>query len=152
MFIVSHYFIYSFGIHVLWCNMQRGDAYRTEHPFKSPAILLSSRSNTTAVNFLSFLSHSRIFPFFGDVTIAGEELQILTYARHLWPLSSEGSLACPTYCDTGQPFIMVISQDPWQSRIMPSVWQCNCHYLFLRLKSVAARIRTPNLPLAGQTM
>ena len=102
--------------------------------------------------FVSFFSHSRIFPFFGDVTIAGEELQILTYARHLWPLSSEGSLACQTYCDTGQPFIMVISQDSWQSHIMPSVWQCNCHYLFLRRKSVAARIRTPNLPLAGQTM
>ena len=36
-------------------------------------------------------------------------LQILTYARHSWPLSSEGSLACLTYCDTGHPFIMVIS-------------------------------------------
>ena len=24
----------------------------------------------------------------------------------------EGSLACPTYCDTGRPFIMVISEDP----------------------------------------
>ena len=34
------------------------------------------------------------------------------YARHLWPLSSEGSLACHTYCDTEHPFIMVISEDP----------------------------------------
>ena len=25
----------------------------------------------------------------------------LTYARHSWPLSSKGSLACHTYCDTG---------------------------------------------------
>ena len=33
--------------------------------------------------------------------IVGEELQILTYAWHSWPLSSEGSLACYTYCDTG---------------------------------------------------
>ena len=33
-------------------------------------------------------------------------------ARHLWPLSSEGSIACHTYCDTGHPFIMVISEDP----------------------------------------
>ena len=66
MFIVSHYFIYSFGIHVLWCNMQRGDAYRTEHPFKSPAILLSSRSNTTAVNFLCLFCPTReFFPFLG---------------------------------------------------------------------------------------
>ena len=35
-----------------------------------------------------------------------EWLQI--YARHSWPLSSEGSLTCHTYCDTGLPFIMVI--------------------------------------------
>ena len=41
----------------------------------------------------------------------GEEMQILTYARHLWSLSSEGSLACHTYCDTEHPFIMVISED-----------------------------------------
>ena len=39
----------------------------------------------------------------------------LTNARHLWPLSSEGSLACHTYCDTWHPFIMVISEDPWHS-------------------------------------
>ena len=37
---------------------------------------------------------------FGDVAIADEDLQILSYARHLWPFSSEGSLACHTYCDT----------------------------------------------------
>ena len=36
------------------------------------------------------------------VTITGEGLQILTYTRHCWPLSSEGSLSCHTYCDTGQ--------------------------------------------------
>ena len=54
------------------------------------------------------------FHSFGDVTIAGKGLQILTYARHLLPLimSSEGSLACHTYCDTGHPFIIVITKDP----------------------------------------
>ena len=31
-----------------------------------------------------------------DVTMTGEGLHILTYARHSWPLSSEGSLACHT--------------------------------------------------------
>ena len=61
----------------------------------------------------NFSSHSRNFHLFGDVTIAGEGLHILTYARHLWPLSSEGSLACHNYCDTGHPFIMIISEDPW---------------------------------------
>ena len=55
-------------------------------------------------------SRSRICHSYGDVTIAGEGLQILT---NVWPLSSEGSLACHTYryCDTLHPFIMVISED-----------------------------------------
>ena len=65
-------------------------------------------------------SHSRIFHPYGDVTITGERLQILTYARHSWPLSSEGSLACHTYYDTERPFIMVISEDPWHSHLLPS--------------------------------
>ena len=40
----------------------------------------------------------------------GGGLQVLTYARHLWPLSSEDYLACHTFFETGQPFIMVISE------------------------------------------
>ena len=53
----------------------------------------------------------------------------LTYARHSSPLSTEGSLTFHTYCDTGLPFIIFISED--------RVWQWCCHYLFLRLRSVA---------------
>ena len=53
-----------------------------------------------------------------------------------------------TYCDTGYPFIMVISEVPWNSHLLPSVWQWSFHYLFLRLGSVAAGIPTPNFPLA----
>ena len=69
----------------------------------------------------SFSSNSRIFHSYGDVTIASEGLQILTCARRSWPLSSEGSLACHTYCDTWHPFIMVISEDPWHSHLLLSV-------------------------------
>ena len=65
--------------------------------------------------FWGLSSHSRIFHSYGDVTIADEGLQILTYARHSWSLSSEGSLACHNYCDTGHPYIMVISGDLWHS-------------------------------------
>ena len=50
--------------------------------------------------------------------MTGEELQILTYAQHLWPLSSEGSLACHIYCDTEHQFIMVISCDTEHPFIM----------------------------------
>ena len=77
----------------------------------------------------------------------GERLQILTFARHSWPLGTECSLACHTNCDTGLPFIMVISEDPWHSLLLPSIWQWDWPYLLLRLRSVAAEIRTPNFPL-----
>ena len=66
-------------------------------------------------------SQSRIFHSYEDISITSEVLQIFTYARHLLPLSSEGSLVCHTYCDTGHPFIMVISEDPWHSHLLLSV-------------------------------
>ena len=90
------------------------------------------------------------FHSYGDVTITGEGLQILTYARHSWSLSSEGSLACPTYCDTGQPFIMVNPEYPWHSHLLPSFWQWSCLYLFLRLRSTVAGIRRPNFRLRSE--
>ena len=72
---------------------------------------------------LEFSSHSRIFHSFRDVTIAGEGLQILTYARHSWPLSTKDSLGWHIYCDTRHLFIMVISEDPWNSYILLSDYQ-----------------------------
>ena len=40
------------------------------------------------------------------------------------------------------PFIRIISEDPWHSQMLPSVWKGSCHYLFLRLRSVATGDRT----------
>ena len=60
-------------------------------------------------------SHSRIFHSYAEVTITSGRLQILNNARNSWPLSSEGSLAFHTYSDTGHPFLMVISEEPWHS-------------------------------------
>ena len=80
----------------------------------------------------------------------GEGLQILTYARNSWPLSSEGSLTCHTYRDTGHPFLMVISEDPWQSHRLPRVLQWSCHYLFLRLISVAVGIQNSTFGMRGE--
>ena len=65
------------------------------------------------IDIVCLLSHLRIFHSYGDVTITGEGLQMLSYARDSRPLSTEGSLSCHTNCDTGHPFIMVISEDPW---------------------------------------
>ena len=76
----------------------------------------------------------------------------LTYARQFWPLSSEGFFAGHTYCDTGHPIIMLISEDPWRSNLLQSVWQWRWYCLFLRLRSVAAEIRRINLPRAGRTL
>ena len=102
---------------------------------------ISDQSDVFCFLFVwSLLSHSRIFHSCGDVTIA----------RHSWSLSSEGSLTCHTHCDTGLPFILVISKDPRHSHLLLSVWQWSCHYLFLRLRSVATGNRTPISRMRGE--
>ena len=83
-------------------------------------------------------SHSRIFHAYGDVTITGEGLLILTYARHSWPLSRDGSLARHTHWDTGHSFIKVISEDPWHSYLFPiafSSWAVTTRFYHLGLSS-----------------
>ena len=96
-----------------------------------------------------FSSHWLILHSYWDVTNTGKGLQELTYARHLWSLSSDGYLACYIYCATKHPFNMVISDNLWPSHLLPSVQQWSCPYLFYRLRSVAALIRTSNLPNAS---
>ena len=81
-----------------------------------------------------------------DVTITGDGLQILSYAWQSRPLSIEGSLASQTCSDTGYPFLIVISEDPWHAHLLPSVLQWRYHYLYLRLM---VGIRIPNLPHAN---
>ena len=54
-----------------------------------------------AILFVLFVCSSVVFRptrdfFIWDITIAGEELHILTYARHSWPLNSEGFFKRPT--------------------------------------------------------
>ena len=95
-----------------------------------------------------FYSHSGIFHSYGDVTITDQGIQMFTYARHSWPLSSEGSLACPTYCDTGHPFIRTRDTHT----CCPAFGSEDVIGLFLQIRSVAAGIRTPKLPLAGQML
>ena len=109
---------------------------------------MRSHGNLLVFLFVWGLSpNSGIFYWYGDVSITGEGLQIFTYARHSWPLSSEGCLACHTYSVT---LIMVISEDPWHSHPLSKTKQWS-YYQFLRFGSFAAGIRTPNLPLAGPT-
>ena len=61
------------------------------------------------------VNHSKQTIFWGLIGVfrpTGEGLQIMTYTRHSWPLSSEGSLACHTYWDREHPCIMVIWHTP----------------------------------------
>ena len=93
----------------------------------------SNRNDLFVSWFGVFRPTREFYHAYGDVIIAIEGLLILTYARHSWPLSIEGSLACHTYCDTGHPFIMIICKDTWHAHLLPSVWQWRqFHYLFLK--------------------
>ena len=42
--------------------------------------------------------------------------------------------------------MVIISENPWHSHLLPSVWQWSCYFLFLRLTSVATGDRTPIEP------
>ena len=53
--------------------------------------------------------HSGIFHSFADVLTTSEGLQILTYTRHSWHLSSEGSLTCHIKWDTNKPLIIHVT-------------------------------------------
>ena len=66
-------------------------AYKTtSHVFFVNRLYLNSVETCMmcCISYASLSSHSRMFHSYGDVTIAGEGLQIFTYARHSWTLSS----------------------------------------------------------------
>ena len=92
---------------------------------------LSSKSLFVCLFVWSSTSHSRIFHPYGDVIIIGEGLQILTYTRHSWPLSSEDSLACHTFSHFREtvPLCAFVSWavttcQGWYSNIQPFLMQC----------------------------
>ena len=80
--------------------------------------------------------------------MTGEGLQILTYARHSWPLSSERGT--PTVTRGIYPFIMVISEDPWPSHLLSSVWQLSIP-VFSDLGLSQQGFENPNVLLVGRT-
>ena len=69
------------------------------NPLSQLQFIVMVTMDTLAMSICLFVwslsSHLRIFHSYGDVTIAGEGLQILTNARHSWPLSSEGLFSVP---------------------------------------------------------
>ena len=94
---------------------------------------LPKKEKNLCFYFFYFLSPLENYSLIGDVTIANEGLQMLTFALHLLPFSSEGSLVCLTNCDTGNPFIYLlslISPRTHDTHLMPSVWHWSCHCLY----------------------
>ena len=69
-------------------------------------------------------SDSRNFYSYGDIT----SHQILSFVCKSWPFKQRGFLSVLLLF--WHPFIMVISEDPWHSHLLPSYWQRSCHYLF----------------------
>ena len=98
----------------------------------------------------SFSYNSRIFYSFGDVTIAGEGLQILTYSLAIMAIEQWGFFSMPHLLWHGTSVYNGHLRGP-VTHLLLSVWQWSCHIVFLRLMSVAAGIWTPNLPLTGPT-
>ena len=99
----------------------------------------------------SFSSHSRIVHTFADITIVGEGLHILTYARHLWPLSSE-FFSVPHLLWHGASVYNGHLRRP--VALIPNAERLavELSIIVLRVRSVAAGIRSPNPPLVGRTL
>jgi hypothetical protein len=63
--------------------------------------------------FVCFESHKQFFSYLVTVTITGDGAANLDPCLALTAFSSEGSLTCHTYCDTGPPFLRSHPKDPW---------------------------------------
>ena len=109
---------------------------------------MSIRFGFFCLFFVSFSSSSRIFHSYGDVTIAGEGLQILTCVRQSWPVSNEGS-----HLLRHGAFVYIghlrgpVTLTPISERLAVDL-----SLPVLHLRSVAAGIRTPNFPLARRLL
>ena len=97
----------------------------------------------------AFSSHSRIFQSSGDVTIADEGLQILTYARFSWLLSHEGCLPCHTFFDTGIR-LKWSSPRTRDTNLIGERLAVELSNLFLRLRSVAFGFEHLTFRLRGE--
>ena len=101
--------------------------------------------NVLLLFILGLWSHSRIFHSYGDVTN-------FDLCSALMDIEQWGFLNVPHLLWHEASVYNVTSEDSWHSHLLLSVkqWICNC--MLLRLRSVAAGIRTPNIPHANRTL
>ena len=85
-----------------------------------------------------FLSHSRIVHSFGNIIITGECPQIFDLCSALMAIEQWGFFTVP---------FPLKHRLNWPSPIIsdPHTAEWSCHHLFLRLRSIATGVRTPNL-------
>ena len=71
-----------------------------------------------------------------------------------WPIliaiEQWGFFNVPHHCDTGQPFNILISEDPWHSHLSFSVLQRSCQILFQRPRFVPTGDRTTISRMRGE--
>ena len=78
------------------------DKYINRFNFKFYVLCFDYKTHEFVYLFVwGFSSHLIIFHW----PLPVKSCKFFTYTRHSWPLSSDGSLTCHTYCDTSQPFI-----------------------------------------------
>ena len=96
-----------------------------------------------------FSSHSIIFHSYQEVTITGEGLPIFFLSWHSLTMSNEGSLTCHSYCDTGHPIKMVISED--LRHLLLNIQQMSCHHRFFDLDLSRQGFEHLTFPLRGES-
>ena len=107
--------IYVYAVSWVWIYSAIMFQISSESASKINALIPTQVNNNIFSYKLYTFTFTVIFHTYGDLTIIGEGLQILTFARHSGSLSSEDSIVCHTYCDTEHLFIKIISEDPWHT-------------------------------------
>ena len=97
--------------------------------------------------------------FFGGLSSHSRIFSLIWRRHHYWLKASNFALcstllaieqwrffSVPHVLWHGASFYVMVSEDSWHSHLLLSVkrWSCHC---FLRLRSIAAGFRTPNLSL-----
>ena len=75
-----------------------------------------------------FSSHSRTVYSFGNVIITDKVLQILTYARHSWPLRIERFFSVPNLWNVASVYNVNFPKTLDEHTCCK--WQWNCHFIF----------------------
>ena len=81
---------------------------------------------------------------YGAVTITGEGLNLFYLCSAHMAIEQWGSFSVPHILWHGASVYNGHLRRPVTLTLMPSIWQWSCHYLFLRIRFVAAGIRTSN--------